>query len=140
MEHSRNLRILTPLLDVDGALRRLGGDVELFEQINQIFLEDAPGLVHSAREALANSDAGELRRSAHSIKGMMAQLGAATGVAAAYRLEQCAAAGDLSDASGLIRECGDRVAEVTQRLDEYNASGEAPGELQAGGQKSSAAT
>jgi HPt (histidine-containing phosphotransfer) domain-containing protein len=140
MEHSRNLRILTPLLDVDGALRRLGGDVELFEQISQIFLEDAPALIHSAREAMAHNDAAELRRSAHSIKGMMAQLGAAAGVTAAYRLEQCGAAGDLSDASGLIRDSGERVAEVVSLLEEYNASGDAPGELRAEGKRSSAAT
>jgi HPt (histidine-containing phosphotransfer) domain-containing protein len=124
MPASRNLDVLTPLMDVSGALRRLGDDVELLEQIMLIFLEDAPGLIHSAREALAHSDALELRRSAHSVKGMMATLGAQAGQNAAFRLEQCAASGELAEASDLIRDCGGRVSELTKVLQAYFDSGD----------------
>src|SRR5262249_7916737 len=123
MSRERNLDLLAPVMDVDNALRRLGSDVELLEQIIQIFLEDAPSLVHNARQSLARGDAAELRRSAHSVKGMMATLGAQAGVNAAFRLEQCAASGDLSDASALIHDCGERVSELTQLLQQYMSSG-----------------
>jgi HPt (histidine-containing phosphotransfer) domain-containing protein len=126
MPTPRNLQVLSPLLDVAGALRRLGDDVELLEQIILIFLEDAPGLVHSAREALSRGDAVELRRSAHSLKGMMATLGAQSSQNAAFRLEQCAASGNLEDASSLILECGERVSEMTTVLQAYLDSGSEP--------------
>lgn len=129
MPTPRNRDLLLSEMDLASALKRLGDDMELMEQIIQIFLEDAPGLVHSAREALARSDAPELRRSAHSLKGMMATLGATPGVNAAYRLEQCAAGGDLSPASSLIHECGQRVADLTTVLQAYFDSGE-PGAVQ----------
>ncbi len=119
MTHERNLGLLAPVMDVEGALKRLGNDLELLEQIIQIFLEDAPGLVHGARQALARGDAAELRRAAHSVKGMMATLGAQAGVTAALRLEQGAASGDLADASTLIHECGGRVSELAQLLQQY---------------------
>jgi HPt (histidine-containing phosphotransfer) domain-containing protein len=122
MPASRNLQLLTPLMDVSGALHRLGDDIELLEQIILIFLEDAPGLIHTARESLSRGDALELRRAAHSIKGMMATLGAHAGQNAAFRLEQCAAGGNLEDASGVIQDCSQRVVELATTLEAYLGS------------------
>ena len=104
MPNERNLDLLASTLDVNGALGRLGDDVELLEQIILIFLEDAPTLVHTSRQSLAQGEMPELRRAAHSVKGMMATLGATAGVNAAFRLEQCAAAGNADEASALIHE------------------------------------
>lgn len=122
MSPRRNLDLLCPLLQVDAALQRLGGDIELLDQIILIYLEDAPTLLHTAREALAKGDAGELRRAAHSLKSMMATLGAPAGVTAALRLEQCAACSDFADASDLVCECGERVAELSRTLGAYYTS------------------
>lgn len=124
MPAPRNLDVLAPLMDVPGALRRLGDDVELLEQIILIFLEDAPSLIHAAREALARGDATELRRAAHSVKGMMATLGAQAGQNAAFRLEQYAASGEQAEASDLIHDCGTRVSELTNVLQAYLDSGD----------------
>jgi HPt (histidine-containing phosphotransfer) domain-containing protein len=106
-------------MDVESTLERLGGDVELMEQIMLIFLEDAPGLVHAAREALAGGELSQLRRSAHSLKGMMATLSAREGANAAYRLEQCAAGGDVAACSSLIHDCGQHVAAIASALHDY---------------------
>lgn len=119
MNGERNLDLLAPVLQVDATLQRLGGDVELLDQIILIYLEDAPTLLHGARQSLAQGNAVELRRAAHSLKGMMATLGAPAGVNAASRLEQCAASGDLPGASDLIFECGERVSELMRVLDAY---------------------
>jgi two-component system sensor histidine kinase/response regulator len=126
MDSGRNFELLTPLLNVNAALQRLGGDVELFDQIVLIYLEDAPALLHTARQSLANGNAIELRRAAHSLKGMMSTLGAPAGDNAALRLEQCAASSDLASASELIFECGERVAELARVLDAYYQSAHAP--------------
>jgi HPt (histidine-containing phosphotransfer) domain-containing protein len=127
MSTGKNIDLLAPVMDAQAALRRLGDDAELLDQIIQIFLEDAPGLIHAACEALARGDAGELRRAAHSLKGMMATLSAQPGVQAAFRLEQCASHGDLGAASPLIHGCGERVSELTAVLQSYCDSGESAG-------------
>jgi HPt (histidine-containing phosphotransfer) domain-containing protein len=124
MAKTRNIDLLEPALDAASVLGRLGDDVELMEQILQIYLEDAPTLIHAAREALAKADAKELRRAAHSLKGLMATLSAHAGLPITLRLEQCAAAGDLAAASQLIHEVGQQVAELTATLRAYFASGE----------------
>jgi HPt (histidine-containing phosphotransfer) domain-containing protein len=78
--HERDANLLADVVDAGGALKRLGDDWELFDQIVQITIEDAPQLVHAAREALASGNAKELRRSAHSLKSLMATLGATSAV------------------------------------------------------------
>lgn len=119
MLREKNFDGLASVMDVDSALDRLGGDVELMDQIILIFLEDAPALVHAAREALASGKLSELRRAAHSLKGMMSTLSAREGANAAFRLEQCAASGDAGSASPLIHECGQRVADIAAALHDY---------------------
>ena len=126
--HDRNVGLLAAVADTNGMLQRLGGDWELFDQIVAISLEDAPELVHAAREALARGDAKELRRSAHSLKSLMATLGATGAANAAVTLEKCANGGDLSRASDLIRDCGDRVADVCRAMQAYADSGKAAGD------------
>lgn len=121
--HERDANLLADLIDADGALKRLGDDWELFDQIVQITLEDAPQLVHAAREALAAGNAKEVRRAAHSLKSLMATLGATSAVNAALTLERCGAAGDLTGASELILECGERVSDVCRALQLYSESG-----------------
>ncbi len=122
MSSERNFKSLSSVMDVESTLERLGGDVELMDQIILIFLEDAPGLVHAAREALAGGDLSQLRRAAHSLKGMMATLSAREGANAAYRLEQCAAGGDAADCSPMIHDCGHQVAGIAGALHEYCSS------------------
>jgi HPt (histidine-containing phosphotransfer) domain-containing protein len=121
--HERDAGLLTSIVDAHSALKRLGDDWELFDQIVQISLEDAPLLVHAAREALAGANAKELRRAAHSLKSLMATLGATPASNSAMTLEKCATSGDLAPASDLIRDCGDNVAAVCRALQAYCDSG-----------------
>jgi HPt (histidine-containing phosphotransfer) domain-containing protein len=121
--HERDAGLLANIVDSQSALKRLGDDWELFDQIVQISLEDAPLLVHAAREALSGGNAKELRRAAHSLKSLMATLGATPASNAAMTLEKCAASGDLAQASDLIRECGENVAAVCRDLQAYSDSG-----------------
>lgn len=53
-------------------------------------------------EALANGDAEAARESAHSFKGVSGQMGSKHVMAAAYRLERAAAAGDVAGARSLL--------------------------------------
>lgn len=57
------------------ALERLGGDEQLFQEIIQIFMEEAPKQITGLREALAHGDAGATERIAHTLKGELSYLG-----------------------------------------------------------------
>jgi HPt (histidine-containing phosphotransfer) domain-containing protein len=121
----RDMHTLGDAIDFEAALRRLGGDNQLFDQIVEIALEDAPALVHSARQALAESNAQELRRAAHSLKSLMATLGATNAANAAMRVEHAAAGGNLAAAGDSIHPCGEQVAEICRTLQAYRDSGDA---------------
>lgn len=93
-----------PVLDKVGALERIGGDEELLGEIASLFLEEYPGLLKDAREALDAGNSAGLERAAHSLKGSVSNFGAARTVEAAFSLERQARAGDLSSgAEGLAR-------------------------------------
>jgi HPt (histidine-containing phosphotransfer) domain-containing protein len=119
----RDMHVLGDAIDFEAALRRLGGDNQLFDQIVEIALEDAPNLVHSARQALAEGNAQELRRAAHSLKSLMATLGATSAANSAMRVEHAAAGGNMAAAGDAIHSCGEQVAEICRTLQAYCDSG-----------------
>jgi two-component system, sensor histidine kinase and response regulator len=76
------------MLDRAEALARVGGDVELLKEIAALFLEDYPRSLDEIHKALAAGDAKTLERSAHGLKGAVANFGARAAVDAAFQLEQ----------------------------------------------------
>ncbi len=111
--------MLAPVIDAASALKRLGDDRELFDQIIVIFLEDSPALLQAARSALAADDAVGLRRAAHSLKGLTATLSADRAVTVSAHLEQIAASGDLTAAGEPLEQLTCRLAEVNESLRAY---------------------
>ena len=85
-------------LDKDAILERLEGDVELLEEIVQLFLEEFPRLLAALRESLANADAAGLRMAAHALKGSLSNFGSLPAVALAFELETMGRNGDLTNA------------------------------------------
>ncbi|MEX0677408.1 MAG: Hpt domain-containing protein [Pirellulales bacterium] len=75
------------VFDYEGCLARLGGDRELFDEILDIFLEDAPPLLSQASTSLARGDSAALERATHTLKGLSANFAAAAAVTAAYAVE-----------------------------------------------------
>jgi len=61
--------------DAAGALERLGGDADLFREIIQIFLQEAPKHMTELQEALVHEDRAATERIAHTLKGELACLG-----------------------------------------------------------------
>jgi len=126
MPHDDEVALLSSVMNVSSALRRLGDDRELFDQIVQIFLEDAPGLLQSAHRALEIGDSTGVRRAAHSLKGLAATLSADGAVSAAYQLEHLAGSGHLAEASEPIENLSCRLEELTVALGKY-CDGRRPG-------------
>ena len=77
------------------ALARVGGDLDLLKEIAALFLEEYPRELDEIRKALATGDAHTLERSAHGLKGSVANFGARAAVDAAFQLEQFGRSGKL---------------------------------------------
>jgi HPt (histidine-containing phosphotransfer) domain-containing protein len=106
-------------MDVEDALQRLDHDEDLFREIVQIYVEDAPALLRTIHDAVDHADASGLQRAAHSLKGMTATLSAQQAVAAAYHLEQMGASGNLNEASTAVEAIDQRIGELDGAVRSY---------------------
>jgi HPt (histidine-containing phosphotransfer) domain-containing protein len=79
-------------------LERVGGDQQIFAELCDLFLDDAPKRLDLIRAALAAGDTPTLEREVHAFKGVAAAFDAEDVVTVARQLEQLAAAGDLDQA------------------------------------------
>ena len=86
------------VLDRETALARVGGDIDLLKEIAALFLDEYPLALVEMHKALATGDAKSLERSAHGLKGSVANFGARTAVDAAFELEQFGRAHNLDRA------------------------------------------
>jgi PAS domain S-box-containing protein len=75
------------LVNWSDALETVGGDRELLIELLDVFIEERDTMIREIREAVADRNAGELRRAAHAIKGALNHLGAASVARLANRLE-----------------------------------------------------
>lgn len=84
------------------ALERVGGDEQLLRELCQIFLAEYPKLLEKVRDAIASGNSEDLQRAAHSLKGEVSYLGAATATETARLLEDMGRAKDLSRAPQML--------------------------------------
>ena len=76
------------VLDRAAALARVGGDLDLLKEIAALFLEEYPGSLDAMHKALVSGDAKTIERTAHGLKGSVANFNARIVVDAAFQLEQ----------------------------------------------------
>ena len=91
-----------PVVDKAEALSRLDGDIELWEEIREIWLSDVGSLIDSVEGALAARSAEALRRAAHALKGASANVGASRVSAAAREVEGSAPGADWPALEALV--------------------------------------
>jgi len=77
-----------PSLSKATLLNSFDQDWEFLTEIVQIFLDDTPPMLNTIREALRKKDAGTLRRTAHSLKGMLRNFQAEAAAQTAFQLEE----------------------------------------------------
>ncbi|OGL00781.1 MAG: hypothetical protein A3E31_10950 [Candidatus Rokubacteria bacterium RIFCSPHIGHO2_12_FULL_73_22] len=100
-------------MDLESALRQVGGNRRLLLELVEVFVEDIPNRLRGLKEASVTRDVRQLERLAHNVKGSAGILGAAALRSAALTLEDAARERRLDSAPGLLtaleREL-DRVA------------------------------
>jgi signal transduction histidine kinase/CheY-like chemotaxis protein/HPt (histidine-containing phosphotransfer) domain-containing protein len=85
------------VLDRDKALETVGGDVQLLQELVRIYCSECPRWLAEIRAAISQQDSARLRRAAHTLRGSLDTLGAASASAAAMRLEAMGRTGDLTE-------------------------------------------
>lgn len=90
------------VLDRAAALRRLGGNEQLFKEALQSFQRSAPAELQSLAGALESGDAVLLEERARALQEAAGRVGAAGMEHVASRLAVASQSGDLSEASALL--------------------------------------
>jgi PAS domain S-box-containing protein len=101
--------VIGTMIDLQGTLARMGGDVSLLHDMARFFLEDTPEMMTTLEDQLIGERAS---RAAHSIKGLAANFGATPVVDLASQLEAAATA---------RAERLDLIAELRSQLDDLSA-------------------
>ena len=98
---SQQSSLPTDLIDEQKVLEGLGGDDELFIDVLRLFLGDSDRLLRDIQSAIAQQDAVALSRSAHALKGSIANLSSGDARAYAAELEKMGKCGECSSAEEL---------------------------------------
>ena len=106
----------TPGFNLDVALARVEGDVEILREVAELFCEDAPSLLQQVRDAVAGADARSLEYSAHTLKGAVGNFGAQRAWECALRLEMMGRGGEMSDAESAVNELEREVRGLMEAL------------------------
>tara|TARA_B100000674_G_scaffold481458_1_gene482270 strand:- start:176 stop:538 length:363 start_codon:yes stop_codon:yes gene_type:complete len=76
-----------PLIDANELEKQLGSDNELLAQIVELFAETYPETFDDLEAAIAEKQAKSIRRHAHTLKGIVANLGAKSPAQRAFEIE-----------------------------------------------------
>jgi HPt (histidine-containing phosphotransfer) domain-containing protein len=107
------------VMNLREAMQRLGGDEELLRELAEMFFEDAEALLGVVRAGHADpSQSQEVRRAAHSLKGLSSNFGAQRTMAAAFAVEKLAEASRLSELPPAVDELEREVARLNAGLRE----------------------
>ena len=104
------------ILDLPGAMARLGGDELLYADMVQFLREDCPTLLNELHTGIASKTPSVVQRAAHSLKGLIANCGGVRAAEVAQRIENAGAGGDLSDAAHLIEPLRREIDDLMQAL------------------------
>ncbi len=96
-KRDENMTFKSESFDPAGTLRNLDGDIELFQGLVLVFLEESASLLEEIRDAIGLGDDARVQRAAHTLKGTSGNLGARGTMDAAFRLEVLARDGKVED-------------------------------------------
>jgi two-component system, sensor histidine kinase and response regulator len=103
-------------IDRELALSRVGGDAELLREIAGLFLEDYPKIMADLRDATARGDASGVERTAHSLKGSVANFGAKAITETALKIEDLGRARQLGEVAPLLHALERALAAIRPEL------------------------
>jgi HPt (histidine-containing phosphotransfer) domain-containing protein len=106
--------------EIDAAIDRLGGDVELYKDLAARFLDDTAGTRRALETAYERRDAASLHRAAHSLKGLAASVGAVTVAGVLGELEALGRTANLDQMSAVWQRFQNEMATAADQLAIYH--------------------
>ncbi|MEQ9409333.1 MAG: response regulator [Fuerstiella sp.] len=103
----------------DVALKRMGEDTEILASMIEYFLQDVPELLQQLQKKVANGDATEATRLAHSLKGLCANFEARDTTKLARDIEARCYQGRLSDVGPLLPELSNLIRRLSEALTQW---------------------
>jgi CheY-like chemotaxis protein len=103
-------------VDEQELLERVDGDRAFIGELAEVFRDDYPKQMKTAREAAVAGDAEKLRRVAHALKGALSNLAASHASGFALSLEAMGISGDLSHAALTLAQLEDELKRVDRKL------------------------
>jgi len=104
------------VLDSRAAMTRLGGDADLYSDLIEFFLVDAPDLLRDLWHAIEADNAIEVRMKAHALKGLIAGCGGVRAVGVAQLIENTAESGDPEELPSLAQTLEAEIDALIQLL------------------------
>jgi HPt (histidine-containing phosphotransfer) domain-containing protein len=111
-----------PCCEIDAAIDRLGGDVELYRDLVDRFLDDTAGIRHCLELAIEGRDGAGLHTAAHSLKGLAGSVGAVSAAAALAELEALGRAGDVEGATSAWQQFRIEMERTADELADHHRS------------------
>ena len=104
------------VFDPDIALQRMGGDLELLNEIKGMIIELSPRWLTELQDCLDHGDTTSVRRLSHSLKNSADNVGGQAASEILFQLESLAAQGDLTSAGALFPEAKLSMQELIETL------------------------
>jgi signal transduction histidine kinase len=104
------------VVDADRALKHLDGDVEMFRELAEIFVEDESEYRRQLREAVENEKTAVITRISHTLKTELEILGASIFSGIAERIESLTGNGHLEECLPLVRKLEEGLKETAESL------------------------
>ena len=100
------------VLDRSALVDRLMGDEALAHEIVEVFIKEVPGQINTLKRAAGDGDVELIQRTAHTIKGAAANVGAAALHEASRRLEVAASAAEWDAVESLLQRLESEYGEL----------------------------
>jgi CheY-like chemotaxis protein/HPt (histidine-containing phosphotransfer) domain-containing protein len=107
----------TPSIDLAALRERVGGDEALFDEVLAAIVVETRRLTADLAEAVVAADMTRLRRTAHTLRGCLANVGAKDLVARLAVLEEAAASADAPRATSLVSSITPRCVDAQHALE-----------------------
>lgn len=107
---------MNDVFDPESVLPAIGGEVELLKELIEIFQSIYPEDLEMIEKALRNGDLDELRKSAHRMKGSVANFGKKKAFEAAKDLEEAAKLKEAEKVNKLFEELKRQVIDLNNAL------------------------
>jgi len=111
--------------DLDDALRHCLGKRALFQDLVEYLFSEADPLLDLMRTAFAKSDAVEMGKAAHRLKGTLLYLGSASALNAVQAVEDLGRRNDATGAAAAIGQLAKQVAKLKSALEPYRPAADA---------------